>query len=154
MVKVTFNRSFLTALGAMAMFWIVLLACVMAKCQSMPVLPNAPSAPSVRRPVHRFWDARNVMLFGAGATLIAVDGWQTQTCRPNCREDNPIARPFTRRGWPGQVAASGLGIGSTIGIAYLFHRTGHHKLERIASMVVVGVELETIIHNKRRGGKQ
>ncbi len=53
-------------------------------------------------------------------------------------ELNPIARPFVQHG-PGQtigyfVAESGF----KIGVAYLLHRTHHHKLERAWEWINIG----------------
>ena len=38
----------------------------------------------------------------------------------------------------GLAANFALETASTIGISYLFHKTGHHKLERITSFVNIG----------------
>jgi hypothetical protein len=47
---------------------------------------------------------------------------------------------MVRQGWLGQTAASGLGFGSAVGVAYAFHKTGHHKLERWANWLAVSIE--------------
>jgi hypothetical protein len=39
------------------------------------------------------------------------------------------------------------GTGASIGVSYLFHRTGHHSLERWVSVVHIGVGVGGSIHN-------
>jgi len=99
---------------------------------------NLPEAPSQ----HKFFDRQNSVAFGALAGLIAVDSVTTQRLTNSGRayEANPIWRPMVRQGWQGQMAASAIGFGSSLGVAYAFHKTGHHKLERWANWFMVGME--------------
>jgi hypothetical protein len=52
-------------------------------------------------------------------------------------ESNPLARMFTGS-TAGQVINFEGGAATAIGLSYLFHRTGHHNLERMASLVQIG----------------
>jgi hypothetical protein len=90
-------------------------------------LPEAPAQ-------HKFWDARNRLLFVAVAASSAADFSVTRMNLANGgRELNPIVRPFA-----GNSATLALNFaGQTAGvmsISYLFHKTGHHRLERIAPL--------------------
>jgi hypothetical protein len=99
---------------------------------------------------HHFFDRGNNLRFAALAGLVAADGFTTQvalTGGGNFREMNPIARPFVKNGVAGQVAASSIGLGATTGTAYLLHKTGHHKLERLVLNAAIGVEGETVSSN-------
>jgi hypothetical protein len=94
----------------------------------------APELPSQ----HRFWDKQNLALFTAAAASNTADFFVTRTnLQSGGRELNPIVRVFGR-------SSSGLAVnfaGETagfIGLSYFLHKTGHHKLERIASTVDIG----------------
>jgi len=53
------------------------------------------------------------------------------------RELNPLVRVFGRS-TPG-LAANFVGeTGAVVGLSYFFHKTNHHKLERLVSMVNIG----------------
>jgi hypothetical protein len=104
-------------------------------CAQQFTLPEAPSQ-------YKFFDRQNTIAFGSLAGLIAVDSITTQrlTNSGAAYEANPIWRPMVRQGWPGQMAASAIGYGSALGVAYTFHKMGHHKLERYANWFTVGME--------------
>jgi hypothetical protein len=84
---------------------------------------------------HKFWDKKNCALFVAAATLNGADFAVTRANLQNGgRELNPVVRMFGR-------SAPGLAVnfvGETVGVvslSYFFHKTGHHKLERVVSML-------------------
>jgi hypothetical protein len=98
---------------------------------------------------HKFLDKHNVALFAVSTLAIAGDAITTQRviypggCGNRfvgCRETDPLARPLVSTGWSGQLAASAIGYGAAMGTAYLFHRTGHHRMERISSWTTIGIE--------------
>jgi hypothetical protein len=101
-------------------------------------------APSLASSEHRFWDTKNRTLFGTVAGLNVADFAVTQVNLHNGgRELNPVARVFgtSTSGLAANVAGENAGV---IGLSYLFHRTGHHKLERIVSMVNIGASAGAI----------
>jgi len=53
------------------------------------------------------------------------------------KELNPVARMFTGSA-PGLAANFALETGGVIAVSYPFHKTGHHKLERVTSYVNLG----------------
>ena len=87
---------------------------------------------------HRFWDKQNVALFAASAALSAADFTVTHANLQNGgRELNPIVRIFGRS--TAGLAANFVGeTAGGVGLSYFFHKTGHHKLERIVSFVNIG----------------
>lgn len=107
-----------------------------------PIRPSAASFVSVPtqkpHPQHRFWDNKNRALFGAVAGLSAGDFVITRSnLQAGGREYNPVTRVFGS-GTPGLAVNFALETGSVIGASYLLHRTGHHKLERIAALLNIG----------------
>jgi|SRR5271165_2542264 len=100
------------------------------------------SAPVVARPTevapHPFWDRENRVLFTAVGAMAAADFCTTRAnLASGGRELNPVTRVFSGS-TPGLAANFALETAGTIGISYMFHKTGHHKLERITSFVSIG----------------
>ncbi len=93
-------------------------------------------------PSHRFLDRQNKIAFATLGGLIALDGVHTQLMLATNRyvEGDPLAQPFVRHGWPGQLAGSALGYGAALSLSYMLHRTGHHKIERWATWFMVSAE--------------
>jgi len=90
-------------------------------------LPEAPS--------HRFWDRENCVLFAANAAFSAADFVVTKdNLHGGGQELNPVTRVFT--GSTSRLAMNFAGetVG-VVGLSYIFHKTGHHKLERAVSML-------------------
>jgi hypothetical protein len=87
---------------------------------------------------HRFWDKENLILFAATAALSGADFAVTRANLANGgRELNPVVRWF---GTSTPALAANF-AGETVGVAtisYLFHKTGHHRLERAVSIVDIG----------------
>ena len=125
--------------------WILALVALSGYSVSAQQYTSFPDAPSQ----HRFFDRQNKIAFGSLAGLIAVDSVTTQrlTNSGQAREANPIWRPMVRQGWQGQMAASALGYASALGVAYTFHKTGHHKLERWANWLTVSLEGANDVRN-------
>jgi hypothetical protein len=95
-------------------------------------------APTPTSSEHRFWDRKNQALFVALSALNAADFVVTRAnLRTGGKEMNPIARVFGNS-TPGLAVDFAGETASVIGLGYLFHKTGHHKLERIVSIVNIG----------------
>jgi hypothetical protein len=87
---------------------------------------------------HKFWDKKNTALFVTVAAFSAADFAVTRdNLNHGGRELNPLTRPFSgsTAGLAANFAAETAGV---IGVSYLFHKTGHHKLERLAPLVNFG----------------
>jgi hypothetical protein len=93
-------------------------------------LPEAPS--------HRFWDRQNSVLFATSAAFSTADFFVTRANLQNGGQElNPVTGMFGRSTPALAVNFIGENVG-VIGISYLFHKTGHHRLERAVSMVNIG----------------
>lgn len=86
---------------------------------------------------HRFWDRENAVLFSAVGTMAAADFYVTHAnLASGGKELNPITRVFARS-TPGLAANFALETGGVISLSYLFHKTGHHRLERVTSLLSI-----------------
>lgn len=87
---------------------------------------------------HKFWDRENIVLFSASAALSGADFAITRSNLQNGGQElNPMVRIFGRS--TAGLAANFVGEGiGTMAISYLFHKTGHHKMERMVSFVNIG----------------
>jgi len=77
-------------------------------------------------------------LFAASAALNGADFAVTRANLQSGGEElNPLVRPFGRStaGLAVNFAGETAGV---IGLSYFFHKTGHHRLERIVSLVNIG----------------
>jgi hypothetical protein len=94
--------------------------------------------PPIMGAEHRFWDKQNTALFVAMAASNGVDFAVTRAnVQSGGQELNPVVRIFGRS-TPGLAVNF---IGETVGVvslSYFFHKTGHHKLERMVSLVDIG----------------
>ena len=90
-----------------------------------------PEAPSHRR----FWDRENSVLFATSAAFSAADFVVTKdNLHGGGQELNPVTRVFT--GSTPRLAVNFAGeTAGVVGLSYIFHKTGHHKLERAVSML-------------------
>jgi hypothetical protein len=99
-----------------------------------PVQPTTlPEAPS-----HRFWDRENSVLFATSAAFSTADFFVTKANLHNGGQElNPVTSLFGRSTAGLAVNFVGESVG-VVGMSYLFHKTGHHKLERAVSMLNIG----------------
>jgi hypothetical protein len=105
-----------------------------------PPLPETPRS-------HRFWDTQNTLLFvGVGAMNAADFAVTRQNLQSGGKELNPITRIFA--GSTAGLAFNFAGeTAGTMAIAYLFHRTGHHRLERMTSAVAMSISTQAVIYS-------
>ncbi|HEY6338971.1 MAG TPA: hypothetical protein VIW68_10800 [Candidatus Sulfotelmatobacter sp.] len=106
-----------------------------------PAHPSAAVQPLEIRPVpeapetHHFWDRENTMLFVGTVLTSAGDFVVTHNnLQGGGQELNPITRMLSGSTAGLAVNFAGETAGVT-GLSYLFHKTGHHRLERIAPML-------------------
>ena len=107
-----------------------------SEAMSAPVIKTVqPQFPAQETPRHKFWDRENCILFTGVAATSAADFAVTYSNLQNGgRELNPITRVFA--GSTAGLAANFAGeTAGVIGLSYFFHKTGHHRLERVTSMV-------------------
>lgn len=103
----------------------------------VPAAPQPQVQPS-NGDVHRFWDKKNGWLFAGVGASRALDYFSTLNMRRrgvkeiflnNDAVDNHAAF----------AAIEAAGTGVSMGASYIFHRYGHHKLERWTSIVHISV---------------
>jgi hypothetical protein len=99
-----------------------------------------PEAPRHRR----FWDRENSFLFATSAAFSAADFVLTRDAlRAGGQELNPVTRVFS--GSTAGLAVNFAGeTAGVVGLSYFFHKTGHHKLERVVSMVNIGASATAV----------
>jgi len=99
---------------------------------------------------HRFWDCENRALFSAVAASSAADFGATYANLSNGgRELNPITRLFSgsTAGLVVNFAGETAGV---IGISYYLHKAGHHKLERMVSVVNISASTAAVMYDIRK----
>jgi hypothetical protein len=98
------------------------------------VIPVAPAA----APAHRFWDRENILLFSGVAVFRGLDYASTRNFMARGRTEVLVPDDVVNNsaGFAGLEAAATM---TSVGISYIFHRTGHHKMERWVSIGHIGV---------------
>jgi len=95
---------------------------------------------------HRFWDKQNDWLFASVGAARTFDYFSTLNLRR--RGDNEVL--LTNEIVDNHAAFASIeaaGTGVSIGASYLFHRYGHHKLERWTSIVHFGLTSGGAVRN-------
>jgi hypothetical protein len=106
-----------------------------AQDSTTPVADPLPPAPATQ---HAFWDRKNILLFSGVAVFRGLDYASTRNFQARGRTEVLI---------PDDVVDNSAGFASleaaatmtSVGISYIFHRTGHHKMERWLSIGHIGV---------------
>jgi hypothetical protein len=102
---------------------------------ALPVQPTAAERPA---PAHRFWDRENLWLFAGVAAFRNLDYASTYNMLRRGREEILLPNDVVQT-HAGFMAVESAGTASSIGLSYLLHRTGHHKLERWLSIGHISV---------------
>ena len=87
---------------------------------------------------HRFWDRPNILLFSGSVVFRALDYTSTRNMQSRGREEILIPDDVVNNS-AGFVSLEAAGAAASVGISYLLHRSGHHRLERWLSIGHVGV---------------
>jgi hypothetical protein len=114
---------------------LLLSPCLVAQDPATPVPAAIPAAP---QPEHRFWDRTNILLFSGIAVFRGLDYASTRNFQARGRTEILIPDDVVNNsaGFAGLEAAS---AATSVGISYIFHRTGHHKMERWLSIMHISV---------------
>jgi hypothetical protein len=88
--------------------------------------------------VHRFWNRENILLFSGVAVFRGLDFASTKNFERRGRQEVLIPDDVVNNS-AGFAALEAAGTATSIGISYIFHRTGHHKMERWLSIGHIGV---------------
>jgi hypothetical protein len=110
---------------------------------------TAEPAPIPSLPVpgeHSFWDRENDWLFGAVGAGRALDYASTLNLRRRGINEVFLTNSIVDN-HPLFVGIEAAATGASIGVSYIFHRTGHHRLERWTSAIHAGVAVGGAIRN-------
>jgi len=96
---------------------------------------SAPAAepPLTSVPQHRFWDRTNILLFSGVVVFRGLDYASTRNFQARGRGEILIPDDVVNNS-AGFAALEAAGAATSVGISYILHRTGHHKLERWMSL--------------------
>ena len=101
---------------------------------------------SVVQPVHRFWDRENAWLFAGVGAARTLDYSSTLNMRRRGRQEILLSNWLVdRHGLFAGVEAGGTAL--SLGTSYLFHRTGHHRLERWVSVAHISLATAGAVRN-------
>ena len=107
---------------------------------------NNPTLNPVAPGVHRFWDRENDLLFAAVGAGRALDYASTLNLRHRGINEAFLTNSIVDN----HPLFAGIEIAATaasVGVSYVFHRTGHHRLERWTSAIHAGVAVGGAIRN-------
>ena len=129
-----YNRSMA---GSLKLVLLLLLSLPTAAQEARTGTP-APEPPAAPAPQHRFWDRTNILLFSGVAVFRGLDYASTRNFQARGRGEALIPDDVVNNsaGFAGLEAA---GAATSVGISYIFHRTGHHKMERWMSIGHISV---------------
>ena len=97
-------------------------------------------------PEHRFWDKENGWLFAGVGAARTLDYFSTLNMRRRGRQEILLSNDVVdNHAAFATIEAAGTGV--SIGTSYLFHRYGHHKLERWTSFVHIGLATTGAVRN-------
>ncbi len=97
-------------------------------------------------PTHRFWDRENIWLFSGVAIVRTLDYTSTKNFLHRGRTEVLIPDDVVNNS-AGFAALEAAGTATSVGISYLLHRTGHHKMERWLSVGHISVTAFGDAHN-------
>ena len=99
-------------------------------------------APSATRPVpvprHRFFDRKNILLFTGIAVFRGLDYASTRNMQARGRQEVLLPDDVVNNS-AGFASLEAAATATSVGISYVFHRTGHHKMERWLSLAHISV---------------
>jgi hypothetical protein len=104
------------------------------------------AAHPIAKEEHRFWDRENDWLFAGVAAGRASDYASTLNLRRRGIDEAFLTNSIVDNHplFAGIEAAATV---TSVGVSYLFHRTGHHRLERWTSAIHIGVAVGGSIRN-------
>ena len=95
---------------------------------------------------HRFWDKENDWLFAGVGASRTLDYFSTLNMRRRGRQEILLTNDVVdNHAAFAAIEASATGV--SMGTSYLFHRYGHHKLERWTSAVHIGLTTTGAVRN-------
>ena len=101
---------------------------------------NIASTSTVEKPsgTHAFWDKENILLFTGVGVFRGLDYASTRNMQARGRREILLADAVVNNS-AAFASLEAAGTMTSIGISYIFHRTGHHTLERWMSISHISV---------------
>lgn len=109
-------------------------------------LSIAPKTKAEAAATHAFWDKRNAWLFGGVGASRALDYASTLNMRRRGVSEILLSNDVVDN-HAAFAAIEAAGTGLSISASYLFHRYGHHRLERWTSVVHISFATGGAIRN-------
>jgi hypothetical protein len=107
---------------------------------------TAPAKKTVKPAAHRFWDTENILLFAGVGAARGLDYASTLNIRRRGINEAFLTNAIVDD-HPEFAAIEAAATAASIGVSYIFHATGHHRLERWVSYVHIGVAVGGAIRN-------
>jgi hypothetical protein len=104
------------------------------------------TAKPVKPAVHKFWDKENILLFAGVGAARGLDYASTLNIRRRGINEGLLNNATVDN----HAAFAAIEVATTaasVGLSYIFHATGHHRLERWTSYVHIGVTVGGAIRN-------
>jgi len=95
---------------------------------------------------HPFWDKENIVLFAGVGAGRALDYASTRHFRDRGVDEWLLTNQIVDNK-PLFAGIEVAALAASIGVSYLFHRTGHHRLERWVSVIHIGVAVGSSARN-------
>lgn len=115
-----------------------------ATTNAAPIRPGVPvESPSSP---HRFWDRKNILLFSGVAVFRSLDYASTRNFQARGRTEILLPDDVVNN-CAGFASLEAAGAATSIGLSYLLHRSGHHKLERWLSIGHISVTGFGVVRN-------
>ncbi|MBS1840685.1 MAG: hypothetical protein JSS69_02220 [Acidobacteria bacterium] len=99
-----------------------------------------------KKDVHPFWDGTNGWLFAGVGASRTLDYFSTLNMRARGRQEILLNDDVVDN-HAAFATIEAVGTGVSIAASYLFHRTGHHKLERWTSIVHISAATTGAVRN-------
>jgi hypothetical protein len=115
------------------------------KPDQVPSTAPVPAAPP-QIPPHAFWDRTNILLFSGVAVFRGLDYASTRNFLARGREEVLIPDDIVNNS-AAFASLEAAGTLTSVGLSYLLHRTGHHKLERWLSIGHISVTGVGVVSN-------
>jgi hypothetical protein len=100
----------------------------------------------IQRPLqtHRFFDRQNITVLTVHAIVMTADVVSTRRALqvPGTYEGNPLMRSQTT-----SIALKAASVGAGLGVAYMLHKSGHHKAERMVPALFGIPSAVAAVHN-------
>lgn len=109
-----------------------------AASTTSPLPADAKKTPKTPMPTHHFWDRENDLLFAGVAAGRGLDYSSTLNLRRRGLNEIFLTNSVVDN-HPLFAGIEAAATATSIGVSYLFHATGHHRLERWTSAVHIGV---------------